>query len=134
MAPLSQNLLLLLLVLNSSIPFVFCVTLYDVDIIILNYGESDLTTHCKTNGVDIGTTIIKPSDRQRFKDHVLVRQRSLASCDMTLGNRHGQFDVFDSKRGDLKRCADRLCLWMVQEDGLFLFIDLDHYELIYKWP
>lgn len=135
MALLKNLLLLIVLMLSSSsISVVLSLTLFDWQILITNTSKNQtLTTHCATNGEDIGTMALQPFAKQAFLDHVLVKQRSLASCDMSLGNKRGRFDVFDSDRGDLKRCADKTCVWNVNEDGLFLDIN-NQYLLQYQWP
>ncbi|KAI3469917.1 hypothetical protein Pfo_026580 [Paulownia fortunei] len=129
----SKNLLLLFFLLNAFIPFGFPLTLYDWQVLIANDSKNQaLTTHCYTNGDDIGTRTLGPSDKQAFLSPVLVKERSLASCDMTLGKLHGRFDVFDSDR-DSHRCVDKTCIWKVNENGLFLVIN-GQLVLVYQWP
>ncbi|KAK4406047.1 hypothetical protein Sango_0611200 [Sesamum angolense] len=128
----SKNLMQLLLLLNASIiPLAFSVTLFDWTVVIINDSKDQtLTTHCRTNGDDIGTKALNPSSQQAFLCPVLVNARTVASCDMTLGNLHGRFDVLDWDR-DQRRCADGECLWHVEENGVFLVINC---QLVLQYP
>ncbi|KAK4425344.1 hypothetical protein Salat_1728400 [Sesamum alatum] len=128
-----KNLLQILFLLNAFFHLGFSVTLFDWTILIVNDSKSQtLTTHCQTNGVDIGTKTLNPSGKQAFLCPVLVKQRTVATCDMTLGNSHGRFDVLDFDR-DRNRCVDKACLWHVNENGLFLVIN-GQLVLQYPWP
>ncbi|XP_011091683.1 uncharacterized protein LOC105172042 [Sesamum indicum] len=129
----SKNMLRLVLLLNALIPLAFSITLFDWTILIVNDSKDQtLTTHCETNGDDIGTKALNPSTKQAFVCPVLVKERTVASCDITLGNLHGRFDVLDWDR-DQRRCVDGACLWHVDENGLFLVINCQ-LVLQYPWP
>ncbi|KAK4406045.1 hypothetical protein Sango_0611000 [Sesamum angolense] len=129
----SKNLLKILFLLNSFIPLALSVTLFNWTILIINDSKNQaLTTHCQTNGDDIGTKTLSPAEKQAFLCPVLVKQRTVASCDMTLGNLHGRFDVLDWDR-DRNRCVDKACLWHVNEDGVFLLLN-GQWVLQYTWP
>ncbi|KAK4388050.1 hypothetical protein Sango_2411600 [Sesamum angolense] len=110
------------------------VTLIDGKIVLVNTStKQTLSAHCKSNGEDVGTFTIAPGGSASFLSHILVEQRTVASCSMTLGNLHGDFDVFDWDR-DKGRYADRICLWQISEDGLSLLINNEQYELQFRWP
>ncbi|KAI3469916.1 hypothetical protein Pfo_026579 [Paulownia fortunei] len=129
----SKNLLLFFFLLNAFIPFVFSLTLYDWQILITNDSKNQtLTTHCYTNGDDIGTRALRPSGKQAFQCPVLVKKRTLASCDMTLGKLRQHVDLFDSDR-DIGMCADKTCIWKVNEIGFYLNI-FGRFVLIDQWP
>lgn len=128
----SIDLLLLLLVCNALIHFGRSLTLFDWTIQITNDSRNtSLATECWANGDSVGAKSIAPLARQAFLCHVLVKQTSRATCDMSLGNLRGRFDVFDSNR-DSKRFRDRACLWVVNENGLFLSI-ASQLLLQYRW-
>ncbi|KAK4425343.1 hypothetical protein Salat_1728300 [Sesamum alatum] len=129
----SKNLLQVLLLLNALIPLGFSTTLFDWTVLIVNDSKDQtLTTHCQTNGDDIGTKTLNASGQQAFLCPVLVKERTVATCDMTLGKLRGSFDVLEWDR-DRHRCADGACLWHVNENGLFLAINCD-LVLQYPWP
>ncbi|KAL8048356.1 hypothetical protein ABFX02_07G059100 [Erythranthe guttata] len=130
----TKKMLLVFLVVNTIIPIVFPLTLYDWQILIRNESRSqNLTTHCITNngGEDVGIHTLQPTWKEFFVCHVLVKKRSLASCDMSMGNSHVHLDVYDSDR-DSKRCSGKTCIWDVNDDGLFLEINGQR-VLQYRW-
>ncbi|KAK4425342.1 hypothetical protein Salat_1728200 [Sesamum alatum] len=107
---------------------------FDWKIVVVNDSNNQvLTTHCQTNGDDIGTKTLYSYEHQEFQCPVLVRERTVASCDLTLGKLRGRFSVFDWDR-DRRRCADKACLWHVDENGVFLAINGGELVLQYPWP
>ncbi|KAL0366781.1 UNVERIFIED_CONTAM: hypothetical protein Sradi_3568200 [Sesamum radiatum] len=135
--PVITTSLLLLILLNAifiTTPFVSSVSLIDGKIILVNMStKQTLSAHCKSNGEDVGTFTIASAGSASFLSHILVKQRTVASCSMTLGNLHGDFDVFDWDR-DKSMCFQRICMWRISEDGLSLLINNEHYELQFRWP
>ncbi|KAL1567973.1 hypothetical protein AAHA92_03386 [Salvia divinorum] len=129
----SKEMLLVLTFSFSLIRFGSSLSLYDYDIEINNGSfYLPLVTKCTANGKPVGAMTIKPRSSQGFKCPWLVGKRSLATCDMSLGNFRGRFDLFDSNR-DLKRCNGKFCSWFINEGGLFLRIDGLN-VLQYRWP
>ncbi|KAI3459602.1 hypothetical protein Pfo_016265 [Paulownia fortunei] len=124
---------LLLILLNAFTPLVFSLSLFDCKIVFINSSPNQtLTASCQSNGDDVGTYTITPARSASFLSHVLVKQRTVASCSMTMGNLHGSFDVFDWDR-DRLRCANKVCVWQINEDGLSLLIN-NGYVLQFHWP
>ncbi|KAL0433082.1 UNVERIFIED_CONTAM: hypothetical protein Slati_2642500 [Sesamum latifolium] len=109
--PVITTSVLLLILLNAifiTTPFVSSVTLIDGKIVLVMSTKQTLSAHCKSNGQDVGTFTIVPGNDASFLSHILVKQRTVASCSMTLGNLHGDFVVFDwteIKAGVLVGCA-----------------------------
>lgn len=128
-----KALLLVLLVSNALIQFGSSVTLFSWTIQLTNRSRNTtLVTECQANGKPIGARSIHPESDQAFLCDVIVKKRSVATCDLRLGDLHGRFDVFDSKR-DLRRCKDKACLWVVNEIGLSVFLG-PLLEFQYGWP
>ncbi|KAK4421686.1 hypothetical protein Salat_2119200 [Sesamum alatum] len=127
---------LLLILLNGFIttPFVYSLTLFDCKIFLVNTStKQTLSAHCQSTGEDVGKFTIAPKGSASFLSHVLVKRKTVASCSMTLGNLHGDFNVFDWDR-DKGRCADNICMWQISEDGLSLLINNEQYVLQFRWP
>ncbi|KAL1568079.1 hypothetical protein AAHA92_03486 [Salvia divinorum] len=126
----------MLLVLTFSIALIrfgSSLSLYDYGIGISNASYyTSLVVQCTTNDKPMGAMTINTRSQQDFKCPWLVGERSLATCDLTMGTLRGRFDFFDSNR-DLKRCKDKYCLWIVHESGLYMRID-DRDVLQYRWP
>ncbi|KAK4425349.1 hypothetical protein Salat_1728900 [Sesamum alatum] len=129
-----SNILFFYLLLSAFNPynFIFQVHAYDCEVTLINGSTNQvLTAHCQSNGTDVGTTTLDPAGTGSFLTPVAGDKRSVASCDMTLGNLHGHFDVFDS---DIYRsaCAVRALSWRVDESGLYVFLD-QQWSLKYHW-
>ncbi|KAK6138497.1 hypothetical protein DH2020_027758 [Rehmannia glutinosa] len=92
------------------------------EILISNDSKSNANYTLLPNGDDIGTSALGPSEDRAFLCPVLVKERTLASCDMTLGKLHRRIDVFDSDN-DSDKCTDKTCIWHVNEDGFFLTLN-----------
>ncbi|KAH6801087.1 hypothetical protein C2S52_001551 [Perilla frutescens var. hirtella] len=129
----SKRWLILAIMILVGAAFAYAVTLFDCQIILLNDSQNQtLVAGCKSNGADIGTLTIPPTRKKDFLSHVLVRERSFATCSMTLGNLHGTFDIFDWDR-DKNKCKDKVCIWRITEAGLSLMIN-NVFVFQFKWP
>ncbi|KAL2230191.1 UNVERIFIED_CONTAM: hypothetical protein Sindi_1613500 [Sesamum indicum] len=127
------NILFFLLLLSASNSnFIFSVGAYDCVVTLINGSTNQvLTAHCQANGTDVGTTTLDPAGTASFLTPVAGDQRTVATCDMTLGNLHGRFDVFDSNE-DRSRCAVRALSWRIDESGLYVFANQQWYQR-YHW-
>ncbi|KAK4421684.1 hypothetical protein Salat_2119000 [Sesamum alatum] len=129
----TSALLLILLNLFITTAFVSSLTLFDWKIYLDNTStKQTLSAHCQSTGEDVGKFTINPTGSVSFLSHVLVKQKTVASCSMTLGNLHGDFNVFDWDR-DKGRCPDKTCLWRINEDGLSMLVN-NEYVLQFRWP
>lgn len=128
----SKPWLVLTILLTTFATCAVSITLFDCTIDLYNTSNKTLTARCNSNGAYLGSFTIPSFGYQDFVSHVLVRERSYATCSMTLGNLHGTFEVFDWGR-DKNRCQQKLCYWMIDEKGLSLLIGSD-FVLQYKWP
>lgn len=125
------KILFLVLLIN---PYVFSVNAFNCRISIINGGSADkmLDLHCLENGKDVGSTSVYPTQSATFTAP-LDNERIVATCDVTLGNLKGRFDMFDSNI-DGKQCAVRSVVWLVNENGLFVWSNNKVYVLKYRWP
>ncbi|KAK4406042.1 hypothetical protein Sango_0610700 [Sesamum angolense] len=116
--------ILFLLVLSAFNPdLIFPVRAYNCEVTLINGSTNQaLTAHCLANGTDVGTTTLDPAGFVSFLTPVAGDQRTVATCDLTLGNLHGRFDVFDSNE-DRSRCSVRALSWRIDESGLYVFVD-----------
>ncbi|KAH6816140.1 hypothetical protein C2S51_020960 [Perilla frutescens var. frutescens] len=102
--------------INSATAFNCEVTLVD------GSANQGATAHCLANGSDLGRGTMDPYATFSFVTPVVENQRTIMTCDITLGNLHGRFDLFDSN-ADAQRCALRALDWRIDENGLFILID-----------
>lgn len=126
------SLLILAILLIAFAPRAFSITLFDYSIYLNNSANQTLTAHCTSNGADAGELTIAPHEWRYFLSHVLVKERTVATCSITLGKLHGSFDVFDFDR-DKKRCPPKVCYWTINEIGLYLRLN-NAYILQFQWP
>lgn len=110
----SKEMLLVLTLSISLIRFGSSLTLFDYDI--------EIGMQCTINGKTGGAVVIKPFTPLGFKVPLLVGERTLATCEMTLHTKCQRFVVFGSDR-DLKRCNGRFCTWIVTDGALYLRIN-----------
>lgn len=121
----------LTILLITFTPCAFSITLFDCTIDLYNSSNNTLTASCNSNRAYVGSFTIPPLEYQDFISHVLVREKSIATCSMTLGNLHGTFNIFDWDR-DKIRCQQKFCYWRINM-RLSLLIHND-FVLQFKWP
>lgn len=127
----SKTSLILAILLIALAPRAFPLTLFDYTIYLTNDSKQTLTARCTSNGADVGELTVAPQQTGRLVSHVLVKERTLATCSMKLGKLHGTFDVFEYDR-DKKRCTSKFCYWKIDERGLWLRVN-NNYVLQFKW-
>ncbi|CAK9164604.1 unnamed protein product [Ilex paraguariensis] len=120
---------LLLTILSSSVN---SLNLGEVNVLIINNMQAPLTHHCHSQGNDLGTKTIQQGKSFTWTSQIILKKSESYFCDMSAGNLHGNFDIFETKR-DFGRCAESNCIWRVNRDGLYLFIN-NNYALQYHWP
>lgn len=129
----TKTLLALAILFIALAPCAFSITLFDYNIYVYDDSNKTLTARCKSNGADVGELTIVQRHWGNFVSHVLVKERTVATCSMTLGNLHGTFDIFDWDR-DKERCIPiKFCYWKVDETGLSLRVR-DTFVKQFNWP
>ena len=129
----SKEMLLVLFFSISPIGFGFD-NIYDYDIEIYNGSyHTSLVTTCTTSYMPLGTVTIKRRSPQIFQCGYLDGERSMLTCNVTMGKLHGGFTFFNSGRDHLTNCKDLMCSWIVDERGLSMRKG-GREVLHYRWP
>ncbi|XP_059630100.1 S-protein homolog 1-like [Cornus florida] len=105
-------------------------TITQVQVINNLQDNRPLTVYCRTQGRDLGVQNV-PFGRA-FRWTVGVKEIEPYHCDLSHGNLHGHFDMFD-RAYVTGQCDDGQCVWRVKSDGLYLKRS-NTYELMFRWP
>ncbi|XP_009592212.1 uncharacterized protein [Nicotiana tomentosiformis] len=116
--------LVLLQILTSSLA-----TLYPVSV--ANILNAPLTIHCIAQGQNVSRDNAPAGFVLNMSIDTNLANPT-ATCQLSSGNLHGNFVVFDSSK-EPNRCFNGRCLWQARPDGLYLVIN-GQFSLVYKWP
>lgn len=121
------------LIISLVLPSSFSIVLLDWTILLKNSSPNvNLVSHCYANGNDVGLTTLLPSQTQTFTCSVILKHRSVATCELTLGNLHGSFDLFDWDRDrDRYEELGNYSVWQADEKGLSLSL---HGKYVFQFP
>ncbi|GMJ04075.1 hypothetical protein like AT4G24974 [Hibiscus trionum] len=103
-----------------------------------NLGNSNqLTTHCYTNGSDLGVHVLSTSQEFQWSVHRGFWVPKAYWCDMTAENRSKTVQVYIEVKAFTDMCADKglgECFWSVRDDGFYMMDDVHgNWKLIVDW-
>lgn len=130
-------LLALTLMAMHQSPVAESVTLAIGSVFVFNQVPGPLNIHCQSDHKDFGPRTLPPFDVLEWNVSIVIGKTEVYSCDMSSGNLHGRFDLFDSRTDwNTERCGVKNfnCSWKVAEDGVFLFsAKKGDYVVQYPW-
>ncbi|XP_059630099.1 S-protein homolog 5-like [Cornus florida] len=107
-------------------------TVAQVQVIIINnlQDSTPLTVYCRSEGRNFGVQNIPFG--LSFQWTVGAKETAPFFCDLSHGNLHGFFDIFD-RDYVTGQCDEGQCVWRVKSDGLY-FKRSNTYVLQFRWP
>ncbi|GMJ04061.1 hypothetical protein HRI_004075300 [Hibiscus trionum] len=86
-----------------------------------NLGDSNqLTTHCYTNGSDLGVHVLSTSQEFQWSLHQGFWVPKAYWCDMTAENRSKTVQVFFGNSPIFFHMCTGQCFWSVRDDGFYM--------------
>ena len=89
--------------------------------IVNNLNNKLLYYHCKSRDTDFHLKNLQPNTYWEFSFHQNVIGTTLYYCKFWQDKFHAVFDVFTSNEKFQKKCGGDHCIWIAQEDGLYLY-------------
>lgn len=130
-------LLALTLMAMHQSPVAESLTLAIGSVFVFNQVQGTLNIHCLSGYKDFGQRTLPSFDVLAWNVSIVIGKTEVYSCNMSSGNLHGRFDLFDSRTDwNSERCGIKNfdCSWKVAEDGVFLFsAEKGDYVAHYPW-
>jgi hypothetical protein len=103
-------------------------------------GGRGLSLHCKSKNNDLGTHFlgVETGFSWSFRENLFLTTRFWCYIRKVNGDDYARFDVFWPERHNHRwlsnRCFVGSCLWIVHDDGIYLFNSLSGVsEFIHQW-
>ncbi|KAJ4822124.1 hypothetical protein Tsubulata_017251 [Turnera subulata] len=97
-------------------------------------NNNNLEIHCRSKDDDLGRHELPWSAEFTWSFRMDILGTTVFWCDMNWANGHGSFNVFWNDGGFLHKCNYKNCIWVAQDDGLYLDdIPASKYDLMYTW-
>lgn len=89
--------------------------------IVNNLNNELLYYHCKSRDTDFHLKNLQPNTYWEFSFRQNVIGTTLYYCKFWQYNFHAVFDVFTSNEKFQRECGGDHCIWIAQEDGVYLY-------------